>query len=149
PIAAIFGRVLPSGTLLQSASKPVVVEALRLTGLTTGLTLGLTLLLGTPIAYLLARRSFPGRRLLDSLIELPMVLPPAVAGVGLLMAFGRRGIFGPTLESVGITVGFTTAAVVLAQTFVAAPFYVRAARAGFLAVERELEEAAWTLGASG
>src|SRR5207249_7522756 len=140
PIAAIFGRVLPSGTLLQSASKPVVVEALRLTGLTTGLTLGLTLLLGTPIAYLLARRPFPGRTLLDSLIELPMVLPPAVAGVGLLMAFGRRGLIGQAFDSVGISVGFTSAAVVLAQLFVAAPLYVRAARAAFLSSDRESEE---------
>jgi molybdate transport system permease protein len=77
-----------------------------------------------------------------------MVLPPAVAGVGLLMAFGRRGLFGPALEAVGLTVGFTTAAVVLAQLFVAAPFYVRAAHAGFLAVDRELEIVAQTLGVS-
>jgi molybdate transport system permease protein len=77
-----------------------------------------------------------------------MVLPPAVAGIGLLMAFGRRGIFGPTLEALGITLSFTTAAVVLAQTFVAAPFYVRAARSGFLAVDRELELVAHTLGVS-
>ena len=148
PVVAIFGRVLPTGQLLATLGKPVVIEALRLTALTTLLTLALALLLGTPIAWLLARRRFPGRTLLDSLIELPMVLPPAVAGIGLLMAFGRRGIFGPTLESLGITLGFTTAAVVLAQLFVAAPFYVRAARSGFLAVDRELELVAHTLGVS-
>ena len=148
PIAAIFARVLPSGLLFDALRRPVVLEALRLSALTTLLTLVLALVLGTPIAWLLARRRFPGRTLLDSLIELPMVLPPAVAGIGLLMAFGRRGIVGPTLESLGITVGFTTAAVVLAQLFVAGPFYVRASRAGFLAVDRELEEAARTMGAS-
>ena len=77
-----------------------------------------------------------------------MVLPPAVAGIGLLMAFGRRGLLGPTLESAGLSVGFTTAAVVLAQLFVAAPFYVRAARAGFIGVDRDLEDVARTYGAS-
>jgi len=140
--------VLPTGLLLDALRRPIVLEALRLSALTSLLTLALALVLGTPIAYLLARRDFPGRALIDSLIELPMVLPPAVAGIGLLMAFGRRGLFGPALESVGITVGFTTAAVVLAQLFVAAPFYVRAARAGFELVDRELEEAARTMGAS-
>ncbi len=147
PVLAILLRVT-WGSALQTLARPVVVDALRLSALTTLLTLGLTLLLGTPVAWLLARRSFPGRWLLDSLIELPMVLPPAVAGIGLLMAFGRRGILGPPLEALGITVGFTTFAVVLAQTFVAAPFYVRAARAGLLAIDRELERVAYTLGAS-
>jgi molybdate transport system permease protein len=125
-----------------------VLEALRISAETTLATLALALVFGTPVAYLLARGKIRARTVLDSLIELPMILPPAVAGVGLLMAFGRRGIFGPVLESVGITVGFTTAAVVLAQTFVAAPFYVRAARSGFLAVDRELEIVAHTLGVS-
>ncbi len=130
PIGAIFARALPGGLLWDALGRPVVLDALRLSGQTTLLTLVLALLLGTPVAYLLARRQFPGRDLLDSLIALPMVLPPAVAGIGLLLAFGRRGIFGAPLESLGITVGFTMAAVVLAQLFVAAPFYVRAARAG-------------------
>jgi molybdate transport system permease protein len=149
PVAAILARALAGADMLGSISRPVVVEALRLSLLTSGLTLGVTLLLGTPVAWLLARRDFPGRSLLDGLIELPMVLPPAVAGIGLLMAFGRRGLLGPALESLGITVGFTTAAVVLAQVFVAAPFYVRAAKVGFQGIDRELEEMAATLGASG
>jgi molybdate transport system permease protein len=126
----------------------VVLEALRLSGTTTLLALAVAVGLGTPVAFLLARRRFPGRAVLDSLIELPMVLPPAVAGIGLLMAFGRRGVLGPALESAGITIGFTTTAVVMAQIFVSAPFYVRAARAGFLAVDRELEIVAHTLGVS-
>ena len=148
PIVAIFARVLPSGLLFDALRRPVVLEALRLSTMTTLLTLALALVLGTPVAFLLARRHFPGRDLLDNLIELPMVLPPAVAGIGLLMAFGRSGLLGPTLTSFGITIGFTTAAVVLAQLFVAAPFYVRAAKTGFLSVDRELEEAARTTGAS-
>jgi molybdate transport system permease protein len=149
PVAAILARALAGADAFGAISRPVVVEALRLSLLTTGLTLVVTLLLGTPVAWLLARRDFPGRTLLDGLIELPMVLPPAVAGIGLLMAFGRRGLLGPTLASLGITVGFTTAAVVLAQVFVAAPFYVRAAKVGFQGVDRELEEMAATLGGSG
>jgi molybdate transport system permease protein len=149
PIAAILLRALAGASMLGAAGRPVVVEALRLSLMTTALTLGITLALGTPVAWLLARRVFPGRALLDGLIELPMVLPPAVAGIGLLMAFGRRGLLGPLLASFGITVGFTTAAVVLAQVFVAAPFYVRAAKVGFQGVDRELEEMASTLGGSG
>jgi molybdate transport system permease protein len=148
-VAAILARALTGADLLEAISRPVVGEAMRLSLLTTGLTLVVALLLGTPVAWLLARRDFPGRSLLDGLIELPMVLPPAVAGIGLLMAFGRRGLLGPLLASLGITVGFTTAAVVLAQVFVAAPFYVRAARLGFQGVDRELEEMASTLGGSG
>jgi molybdate transport system permease protein len=148
PIVSIFARVLPTDVVLSTMGKPIVVEALRLTAFTTLTTLGLALLFGTPTAWLLARRRFPGRTLLDSLIELPMVLPPAVAGIGLLMAFGRRGLFGPGLEVLGLTLSFTTVAVVMAQLFVAAPFYVRAARSGFLAVDRELELVAHTLGVS-
>ena len=148
PILAIFVRVLPHEQLWEIARRPVVVEALRLSMMTTMLTLLLSVALGTPLAYLLARRRFPGQPLLDSLIELPMVLPPAVAGIGLLMAFGRRGLFGPLLASIGITVGFTTAAVVVAQFFVAAPFFVRAARSGFMGVDRELEHVSHTLGVS-
>jgi molybdate transport system permease protein len=149
PVAAILARALTGTNLLGAITRPVVVEALRLSLLTTALTLSVTLVFGTPVAWLLARRDFPGRALLDGLIELPMVLPPAVAGIGLLMAFGRRGLLGPLLESFGITLGVTTAAVVMAQVFVAAPFYVRAAKLGFQGVDRELEEMAATLGGSG
>jgi molybdate transport system permease protein len=129
-------------------TRPIVIEALRLSAITTFSTLILAVVLGTPIAYLLARHRFPGKAVLDSLIELPIVLPPAVAGIGLLMAFGRRGIVGEPLSALGITIGFTTAAVILAEFFVAAPFYVRAARSAFEAVDRELETVAHTLGVS-
>src|SRR5689334_3715827 len=114
PIVAIFVRVLPTGALWTAISRPVVVDALRLSAFTTMAALVLAVGLGTPLAYLLARRQFPGRTLLDSLVELPMVLPPAVAGIGLLMAFGRRGLVGEMLAEHGIVLGFTTAAVVLA-----------------------------------
>jgi molybdate transport system permease protein len=148
PLAALLLRTLPGGVLTSYLSQPQVVEALRLSLLTTSLTLALTILLGTPIAYLLARRDFPGKQWLDTLVDLPMVLPPAVAGVALLMAFGRRGLLAPILNPLGIELAFTTTAVVIAQAFVAAPFYVRAARAGFGAVDPMLEGVARTLGVS-
>jgi len=108
----------------------------------------LALLLGTPIAYLLARSRARGIVLLDTLLDLPMVLPPTVAGVALLMAFGRRGILGEWFDVVGLQISFTTIAVILAQSFVSAPFYIRAARAGFQSVDQELERVAYTLGHS-
>ena len=112
------------------------------------LVLVLTLVFGAPLALLLARRRFPGVTLVDSLVDLPIVLPPAVAGLALLLTFGRRGLFGPALAAFGIELPFTTAAVIVASFFVAAPFFVRAARSGFLAVPRELEEAARVEGAT-
>jgi len=148
PVLAIFLRVLPQDTLWQVMQRPLVIEALRLSLMTSLLTLALSIGLGTPLAYLLARHRFPGQTALDSLIELPMVLPPAVAGIGLLMAFGRRGLFGPLLASMGLTIGFTPATLVLAQFLVAGPFFLRAARSGFLGVDRELEHVAHTLGVS-
>jgi molybdate transport system permease protein len=148
PIVAIFLRVFPSGAILTALGRPLVQEALRVSAITTTVTLALALLLGTPLAYVLARRRFRGQALLETLIELPMVLPPAVAGIGLLMAFGRRGLLGEPLSALGITIGFTTAAVILAELFVAAPFYVRAARSAFTAVDPELEIVSRTLGVS-
>jgi molybdate transport system permease protein len=97
---------------------------------------------------LLARRRFPGRAVLDTLIDLPMLLPPSVAGVALLVAFGRRGLVGPGLNGVGIQIAFTQVAVVMAQVFVASPFFVKAAISAFAAVDRELEQAAAVDGAS-
>jgi molybdate transport system permease protein len=103
---------------------------------------------GTPLAFGIARRSFRGKAVLETLIDLPMVLPPAVAGLALLMAFGRRGVLGGWLDDAGIRIGFTTTAVVFAQVFVASPFFVRAARAAFARVETSVEEAASDLGAT-
>ena len=128
----------------QSAA---VQDALRVSLVTTSVTLLLTVLLVTPVAYLLARFRFPGRTLLDTLLDLPIVLPPVVAGVGLLLTFGRGGLLGPGLELAGVSLAFSPAAVVMAQLFTSAPFYLRTAKAGFLAVNREAEEAACTDGA--
>lgn len=128
-------------------SSPAVQDALRVSVGTTGITLLLAVLLVTPVAYLLARYRFPGRTVLDTLLDLPIVLPPVVAGVGLLLTFGRNGLLGPPLELAGVSLAFSPAAVVMAQLFTSAPFYLRTAKAGFGAVDREVEAAAKTDGA--
>ncbi len=148
PLVAIFARVLPTSALGSTLGRPLVLEALRLSAFTSLFALGLALVIGTPFAYLLARRQFPGKGFIDSIVELPMVLPPAVAGIGLLMAFGRRGLVGAPLDALGLGIAFTTIAVVLAEAFVSAPFYVRAARSAFLDVDQELEIVSRTLGVS-
>lgn len=129
-------------------SDPQAVAALRVSLLTTSLSTAAAILTGTPLAYALARIQFRGRAWVELLVDLPIVLPPSVAGLGLLLAFGRRGLLGEGLQFLGITLPFTTAAVILAQLFVAGPLYVRAARIGFAAVNRSLEEAAYTEGAN-
>jgi molybdate transport system permease protein len=146
PIVALLLRV-PLGDLATYATRPIVRDALLLSLGTTLVSLGLMLALGTPLAYLLARYSFRGKRLIETLVDVPLVMPPAVAGIALLLAFGRRGLLGPALEVAGLDLAFSTAAVVLAQTFVASPFYVKAARAAFQGVPRELEESAAVEGA--
>lgn len=147
PFLAVLLQASPREVLRHSMDE-TVLEALRLS-LTTGLASTIAIvLLGTPAAYLLATRRFPGRRLVETLVDLPLVLPPTVAGFALLMAFGRMGLVGGALHAFGISLPFTTAAVVVAQTFMAAPFFVSAARAGFLGVDPGLLETAATLGAS-
>ncbi|MEZ4669057.1 MAG: ABC transporter permease [Anaerolineae bacterium] len=133
----------------EASSGSGVPEALILSLLTTSTSALLVLLTGTPLAYLLARHHFRFKQLVTVLVELPIVLPPAVAGLGLLIAFGRRGLFGPALENVGISLPFTTAAVIIAQIFVAAPFYVRAAQVGFQQLDMDIEDAARVDGAGG
>jgi molybdate transport system permease protein len=147
PLAALLWRAVTSGALSQAAT-PAALAALWLSVLTASLSTLLALVTGTPLAYALARWPVRGRAWLELLVDLPVVLPPSVAGLALLMAFGRRGVLGGALEAVGLTLPFTTAAVVLAQTFVAAPFFVRAARIGFAAIDIHLEEAAHTEGAN-
>lgn len=148
PLIALFVRT-PSESLLSNLTSPQVIQAVSLSMLTTLVTVGATVILGTPVAYLIARHDFKLRRIVDTVLDLPMVLPPAVAGVALLMAFGRRGIFGSYLEIMGINIAFTQIAVILAQTFVAAPFFVKAAILGFSSIEPELEQAAALDGAGG
>jgi molybdate transport system permease protein len=147
PMLALVIRI-DLDSLLANVADPRVARAISLSAITTSLTTLIAVIGGTPVAYLLARRQFRGRVVLDTLIDLPMVLPPAVAGIALLITFGRRGIIGQYLVDAGLSIAFTQTAVVLAQTFVAAPFYVKAAAAGFAGVERELEQAAAIDGAS-
>jgi len=146
PIVAVFLRV-PPGQLVDQLSSEVVRDALSVTLKTNLIALALVLGLGTPAAYLLATRSFPGRALAITLVELPLVLPPAVAGIGLLAAFGRAGLLGDELDVLGIRIGFTQTAVVFAVAFVAGPFYIRPAIAAFEAVDTTLLGASRTLGA--
>ena len=146
PVVAIFTRVQP-GRLLHLLSSPVVTDALVVSFKTTAIAQALLLLFGTPAAYLLATRRFRGRTLLVTLVELPLVLPPAVAGIGLLAAFGRFGLLGSTFRFLGIDVSFTQTAVVMAVIFVASPLYIRTAIAAFEAVDPDLVAASRTLGA--
>jgi molybdate transport system permease protein len=146
PVVAMFTRV-PLGRLLHLLSTGVVTDALVVSAKTTLIAEALILLFGTPLAYLLATRRFPGRVVLVTLVELPLVLPPAVAGIGLFTAFGRSGLLGSTLDVFGLQIPFTQTAVVLAITFVASPLYVRTAIAAFEAVDPDLVAASRTLGA--
>ncbi len=148
PVAALLLRIPPQ-RLWSNLGDPAVGQAISLSLVTTLSTTALAVLLGTPIAYLLARRPSRFRHLVDTLVDLPMVLPPAVAGVALLLAFGRRGLLGGTFAALGIEIAFTQLAVVMAQLFVAAPFYVKAATVGFASIEPELKEAAALDGADG
>jgi molybdate transport system permease protein len=148
PLFGLALRAASSGGFFAAVQRPIVLDALRLSLVTSSIVLGLTLLLGSPLALLLARRRSAAITILDTLVDLPIVLPPAVAGLALLLTFGRRGVFGGALQVFGVELPFTAAAVVLAGAFVAAPFYVRAARSGFLAVPREIEDAARVEGAS-
>lgn len=148
PVGALIVRAVASGGMWDARALQTLRQALGLSLSTTAISMVIVIALGTPLAYLLARHRFPGAMVVEALVDLPIVLPPAVAGIALLMAFGRRGVVGEWLDQGGVTLGFTTAAVILAQVFVAAPFYVIAARGGFARVDRDMEDAAADLGAS-
>jgi molybdate transport system permease protein len=147
PLLALL-LVLSPRDLVAHLDSPLALRALWLTMKTTLVATLLAVVLGTPVAYLLARGSFPGRDALDTLVDLPVTIPPVVAGVALLLAFGRRGLLGRHLDVWGYPVAFTSVAVVMAQLFIASPFFVKAARVGFEAVDLRLEAAARTLGAT-
>jgi len=147
PIAAIFLDTSP-GELVSSLDDDAARDALALSLQTSLTALVLIVLIGTPAAWLLATRRFRGRAGLITLIELPLVVPPAVAGVGLLAALGPAGLVGGGLEDAGLRLALETAGVVVALVFVASPFYIRQAIAGFEAVDPVLLEASRTLGAS-
>ncbi len=146
PMVALLLEVSPARLLLLGRD-PATWSALRVTAVSSVLSTTLVLLLGLPVAYALSRHLGRGRQLLETVLELPMVLPPVVAGLGLLLAFGRRGLVGSFLLPFGIQLPFTLAAVVLAQVFVLTPFFVKRAALLFGGIDRQLEVAAMLLGA--
>jgi molybdate transport system permease protein len=147
PLLALIMYSSPA-QLAANLALPEVRQAIALSLRTSTWATLAAVLLGTPVAYLLARREFPGRLLLDNLVDLPIVLPPAVAGLALLLVFGRRGLVGVWLDEFGLRVTFTETAVIIAQTFIAVSLFIRAASIGFAGVESELEDAAAIDGAN-
>ncbi|MBB6549775.1 ABC transporter permease [Nonomuraea rubra] len=148
PLAGLLVRA-PWSTLPQRLAEPHVLEALRLSLVTATVATAACLLLGVPLAWLLARVEFPGRRVVRALVTVPLVLPPVVGGVALLLVLGRRGLAGQWLESsFGITLPFTTAGVIIAEAFVAMPFLVISVEGALRGADQRFEEAAATLGAS-
>jgi len=147
PVAALFFRTTPE-LFFSSLSDPSVASALYLSLTTSVISLGIVILVGTPFAYVHCRNTYPGKIVVDALIDLPLVLPPAVAGVALLVIYGRVGLIGRYLNMFGITLAFTTVAVIMAQIFVASPFYVRQAKSLFEQLDPEYEQTSRTLGAS-
>jgi molybdate transport system permease protein len=150
-ILPLLGLIVrsPWGDAVTALTAPETVEALKLSLVASLSATALGLVLGVPLAWVYARMEFPGRDLLRALTTLPMVLPPVVGGIALLLAFGRRGLFGSWLDSTfGITLPFTTAGVVMAETFVAMPFLILTVEAGLRSMDRRYEEAARALGAS-
>ncbi|GIG58987.1 molybdate ABC transporter permease [Longispora fulva] len=146
PLVGLLVRA-PWATLGPRLAEPTVLAALRLSLVTASCATALSLVLGVPLAWLLARVEFWGRRVIRALVTLPLVLPPVVGGVALLLVFGRNGLFGAALESLGVTLPFSTPGVVLAETFVAMPFLVIAVEGALRGADRRYEEAAATLGA--
>jgi molybdate transport system permease protein len=147
PVASLFLKS-PLDATLRSLQDPMVIDALRLSLMTSTVTTLVVVLMGTPVAYVNARFHYHGKEIVDSLIDLPVIMPPAVAGIALLMAFGRMGIMGHYLNAFGLSIAFTTLAVIMAQVFVSSPFYIRQARTSFEDVDLAFENAARTLGAS-
>lgn len=147
PILSLFFSVTPANVMMALQS-PHLSSSLLLSLLTTLVAAAIILLCGTPVAYLMARFTFPGKGILNLIIDLPMVIPPSVAGIGLLLAFGRRSWVGETFEQWGISISFTTLAVIFAQVFIAAPFFIKSARAGFLATHQDMEAMARSMVAS-
>jgi molybdate transport system permease protein len=145
PVLVIVWFGVSSAAALGSVA---VLDALWISAWTTLTTVVITLLLGTPLAFLLARYRFWGKNVLDATLDLPLVLPPVVAGLGLLLTFGRNGLLGTPLELAGVQLAFSPSAVVLAQLFVAAPYFIRTLRAGIVQLETDFENAARVDGAS-
>ena len=148
PVVAILVKAAQQKGLMASLLSDTTIQALQLSIVTSIISIIIVVIIGTPFALLLARKDNLLLKFIDSLVELPIILPPIVAGVAMLMAFGRQGIMGPALTRVGIALPFTTGAVICAQIFVAAPFYIRAAKLGFQSVSTDYEDVSQTLGVS-
>ena len=148
PVVVLVGRAIAGGSFAAMLGSAAVVDALVLSLATTACSLVVTIAIGMPLAFVLARRRFRGSALLETVVDLPIVLPPAVAGLALLLVLGRRGLLGAPLDLLGLSIPFTTLAVVIAQVFVASPFFIRSARAGLAAVDRDVEDAARVDGAT-
>lgn len=147
PLLCLLARTSVS-SLLTNLNDQQVVQAVSLSLVTTLISTAVTLVFGTPVAILLTRRKWRFFRVIDTLIDLPTVLPPSVAGVALLLAFGRNGLFGSFFSSLGVNIPFTMIAVIMAQTFIASPLYIKAAAIGFANIDPELKRAAALDGAS-
>ena len=147
PIIALFLRISP-GNLVTNIRQPEVLQAIGLSLATTLISTMVIIVAGTPLAFVHSRGPYRFSRLVDTLIDLPLVLPPAVAGVALLMAFGRQGLLGGVLADLGLQIAFTPLAVIIVQVFVAAPFYIKSASLAFSNIDMELEHAAALDGAS-
>ena len=148
PIIALLARAAQQENLWGAITGDLALTALRLSVVTSVISIAVVIAGGTPMAFVLARSDHWLARVVDALVELPIVLPPVVAGVAMLMVFGRGGVIGGLLHDAGVDISFTTTAVVFAQIFVAAPFYVRAAKLGFQSVALDYEEVSQTLGMS-
>jgi molybdate transport system permease protein len=148
PVLTLVARAILDGSFAGAIASPVVLDALGLSLVTTAISLVITVTLGLPLAVVLARRRFRGKGWLEAVVDLPIVLPPSVAGLALLLVFGRRGLLGTPIELLGVSIPFTTIAVIMAQVFVSAPFFIRSARTGIAGVDRDLEDAARVDGAS-
>jgi molybdate transport system permease protein len=147
PVAALFFRTTPD-LFFTTLSTSEVISALFLSLSTSAVSLGVVIVVGTPFAYVHSRNEYPGKTIIDTLIDLPLVLPPAVAGLALLVLWGRAGLLGQYLSLSGISIAFTTLAVIMAQIFVASPFYLRQAKSLFEQLDPAYEQTARTLGAS-
>ncbi len=147
PIIALFFHSNPE-QFISSLTEPKVIDALVLSLITSTIAMGVIVLVGTPAAYFHSRMEYPGKNIVDILIDLPLVLPPAVAGLALLLLYGRMGLIGQCRHIFGIDIGFTIIAVIMAQIFVASPFYLRQAKALFRQLDPSYEQTARSLGAS-
>ncbi|MDO9550262.1 MAG: ABC transporter permease [Methanoregula sp.] len=147
PIIALFLRTTPD-LFIASLADPEVISALSLSLTTSVISLAVVILVGTPFAYIHCRHQYPGKMVVDTIIDLPLVLPPAVAGLALLVLYGRVGLIGKYAALLGFPIAFTTIAVIMAQIFVASPFYIRQAKSLFDQLDPAYERTASTLGAS-